>query len=148
MGILQVFNNWSPYLVANQDNAWIGLEYFCSEGDEMWEMDDDTFIEFAIDELESIDIIDKEKVIDHTLLRVPKTYPSYFGTYSQFDTVKDFVLDIHNLHLVGRNGMHKYNNQDYSMLTAMVTVDNLVAGNTCKKNIWEINTKEDYHEKS
>jgi len=146
LGRLQIFNNWSPYLVADSDNAWIGLEYFCSEGDEMWRMADDQFIKFAINELASIDIIEKDKVLDHTLIRVPKTYPSYFGTYNEFDVVKDFVINIENLHLLGRNGMHKYNNQDHSMLTAMVSVDNLVAGKTSKKNIWEINTEEDYHE--
>lgn len=134
-------------MVADPDTVWIGLEYFCNEGDEMWNMADEDFIQFAINELSSIDIIEKDKVLDHTLLRVAKTYPSYFGTYNEFDVVKDFVLNIDNLHLVGRNGMHKYNNQDHSMLTAMVSVDNLVAGVRSKKNIWEINTEVDYHEK-
>ena len=147
LGRLQIFNNWSPYLVAAPDTAWIGLEYFCSEGDELWSMADEDFISFAIDELASIDIIEKDKVIDSTLIRVPKTYPSYFGAYNDFDIVKDFVMQIDNLFLLGRNGMHKYNNQDHSMLTAMVSVDNIVAGITSKKNIWEINTEEDYHEK-
>jgi len=146
LGRLQIFNNWSPYLVADPDKAWIGLEYFCSEGDELWEMADEDFISFAIDELASIDIIEKDEVIDSTLIRVPKTYPSYFGAYKDFDIVKDFVMQIENLFLLGRNGMHKYNNQDHSMLTAMVSVDNNVAGITSKKNIWEINTEEDYHE--
>jgi protoporphyrinogen oxidase len=147
LGRLQIFNNWSPYMVADPDTVWIGLEYFCNEGDGMWNMADEDFIQFAINELSSIDIIEKDKVLDHTLLRVAKTYPSYFGTYNEFDVVKDFVLNIDNLHLVGRNGMHKYNNQDHSMLTAMVSVDNLVAGVRSKKNIWEINTEVDYHEK-
>ena len=147
LGRLQIFNNWSPYMVADPDTVWIGLEYFCNEGDEMWNMADEDFIQFAINELSSIDIIEKDKVLDHTLLRVAKTYPSYFGTYNEFDVVKDFVLNIDNLHLVGRNGMHKYNNQDHSMLTAMVSVDNLVSGIRSKQNIWEINTEVDYHEK-
>jgi len=147
LGRLQVFNNWSPYLVANPDKVWLGLEYFCSEGDEMWEMDDDAFSDFAINELASIDIIDKEQVVDSTIIRVPKTYPSYFGTYNEFDLVKKFVIDIENLHLLGRNGMHKYNNMDHSMLTAMITVDNLVAGHDGKQKVWDINTEEDYHEK-
>jgi protoporphyrinogen oxidase len=110
-------------------------------------MADEDFISFAIDELASIDIIEKDRVIDSTLIRVPKTYPSYFGAYNDFDIVKDFVMQIDNLFLLGRNGMHKYNNQDHSMLTAMVSVDNIVAGITSKNNIWEINTEEDYHEK-
>jgi protoporphyrinogen oxidase len=113
----------------------------------MWEMDDDAFSDFAINELASIDIIDKEQVVDSTIIRVPKTYPSYFGTYNEFDLVKKFVIDIENLHLLGRNGMHKYNNMDHSMLTAMITVDNLVAGHDGKQKVWDINTEEDYHEK-
>lgn len=146
IGRLQVFNNWSPYMVADSKNVWIGLEYFCNEGDDLWNMKDEDFIMFAIGELDKIDIIEKEKILDSTIIRMPKTYPSYFGVYKDFNLVKDFVVKIENLHLIGRNGMHKYNNQDHSMLTAMVTVDNIVAGIKSKNNIWEINTEEEYHE--
>jgi protoporphyrinogen oxidase len=146
VGRLQIFNNWSPYMVSDINKAWIGLEYFCNEGDELWEKKDDEFIKFAIDELHSIDIIDKSEVIDSTIIRVPKTYPAYFGTYSQFSVISDYTDTIENLFLVGRNGMHKYNNQDHSMLTAITAVNNIISGEKSKSNIWSINTEEDYHE--
>ncbi|HEY4324281.1 MAG TPA: NAD(P)/FAD-dependent oxidoreductase [Mucilaginibacter sp.] len=146
IGRLQIFNNWSPYMVADIEKIWIGLEYFCNEGDELWEMADDAFIQFAIDELHQIDIIDREEVIDKTIIRVPKTYPAYFGSYSQFGVVSDFTDELENLFLIGRNGMHKYNNQDHSMLTAMAAVNNIITGEKSKRNIWEINTEEDFHE--
>jgi protoporphyrinogen oxidase len=146
VGRLQIFNNWSPYMVSDINKAWIGLEYFCNEGDELWEKKDNEFIKFAIDELHSIDIIDKSEVIDSTIIRVPKTYPAYFGTYSQFSVISDYTDTIENLFLVGRNGMHKYNNQDHSMLTAITAVNNIISGEKSKSNIWSINTEEDYHE--
>ena len=146
IGRLQIFNNWSPYMVSDQDKAWIGLEYFCNEGDELWEKSDDEFIRFAIDELHRIDIIDKNDVLDSTMIRMPKTYPAYFGTYDRFHVVREFIDPFENLFLIGRNGMHRYNNQDHSMLTAITAVDNIVAGVNSKDNIWDINTEEDYHE--
>ena len=146
VGRLQIFNNWSPYMVADIEKVWIGLEYFCNEGDELWEKKDDEFIQFAIDELHSIDIIDKNEVIDKTLIRMPKTYPAYFGTYSQFNIIRDYTNKFENLFLVGRNGMHKYNNQDHSMLTAITAVNNIISGVKSKDNIWNINTEEEYHE--
>ena len=146
IGRLQIFNNWSPYLVAQEDNVWIGLEYFCSEGDELWEMTDPDFISFAISELEKIDIINKEDVLDATILRVPKTYPAYLGTYDRFDELRKFTDGIENLFLIGRNGMHRYNNADHSMLTAMAAVENIMKGITTKTNIWEVNTEQEYHE--
>jgi len=146
VGRLQIFNNWSPYMVADIEKVWIGLEYFCNEGDELWEKKDDEFIQFAINELYSIDIIDKNEVLDSTLIRMPKTYPAYFGTYSQFNVIKDFTDKFENLFLVGRNGMHKYNNQDHSMLTAITAVNNIISEEKSKENIWNINTEEEYHE--
>lgn len=146
VGRLQIFNNWSPYMVADIDKVWIGLEYFCNEGDTLWEMKNDDFIQFAINELQSIDIIDKNEVLDSTLIRVPKTYPAYFGTYSQFNVIREFTDKFENLFLVGRNGMHKYNNQDHSMLTAITAVNNIISGEKSKDNIWNINTEEEYHE--
>lgn len=146
IGRLQIFNNWSPYLVKDADNVWIGLEYFCQEGDELWSQPDDTFIEFAKDELEKIDIINKEDVLDATILRVPKTYPAYFGTYSRFDELREFTDSIENLFMVGRNGMHRYNNADHSMLTAMVAVENIENNVVSKNNIWDVNTEQEYHE--
>jgi protoporphyrinogen oxidase len=146
VGRLQIFNNWSPYMVADLEKVWIGLEYFCNEGDELWEKSDPDFIQFAINELHSIDIIDKNEIIDSTIIRMPKTYPAYFGTYSQFKVISDYTDKLDNLFLIGRNGMHKYNNQDHSMLTAMTAVNNIISGNHSKENIWNINTEEEYHE--
>jgi protoporphyrinogen oxidase len=146
VGRLQIFNNWSPYMVADFNKVWIGLEYFCIEGDELWGMKDDEFIQFAINELHSIDIIDKNDVLDSTLIRMPKTYPAYFGTYSQFNIVRNYLDKVENLFLIGRNGMHKYNNQDHSMLTAITAVNNIITGVKSKDNIWSINSEEEYHE--
>jgi protoporphyrinogen oxidase len=133
-------------MVADLDKVWIGLEYFCNEGDELWEMTDSEFIQFAINELHSIDIIDKNEVIDSAIIRMPKTYPAYFGTYPQFNLIRDFTDKLENLFLIGRNGMHKYNNQDHSMLTAIMAVNNIITGSKSKDNIWNINTEEEYHE--
>lgn len=146
IGRLQIFNNWSPYMVADINKVWIGLEYFCNEGDQLWEMKDEEFIQFAIEELHKIDIIDRVEVIDSTLIRMPKTYPAYFGTYSDFNVISNFTDKIENLFLIGRNGMHKYNNQDHSMLTAMTAVNNIISGEKSKANIWNINSEGEYHE--
>ncbi|MFH1093342.1 MAG: NAD(P)/FAD-dependent oxidoreductase [Candidatus Omnitrophota bacterium] len=146
LGRLQIFNNWSPYMVKDPDKVWIGLEYFCNEGDELWSKSNDEFAEFAINELTQIDIIDKNDVLDSTVIRMPKTYPAYFGSYDSFHVIRDFTDKINNLFLIGRNGMHKYNNADHSMLTAMTAVENIVNGNTSKDNIWQVNTEEEYHE--
>lgn len=147
IGRLQVFNNWSPYLVKEYETTmWIGLEYFCTEGDEMWEMDREEFIRMAIDELVKIDIIDKEDVLDATQAKIKKAYPSYFGSYYELDKVRDFLDQIENLYCIGRNGQHRYNNMDHSMLTAMEAVKNIKEGKTSKENIWAVNTEEDYHE--
>lgn len=146
VGRLQIFNNWSPFMVADPDHVWIGMEYFCNEGDPLWNMEDEALKKFAIDELAQIDIISKEDVIDSTVLRMEKAYPAYFGTYNRFEELKQYTDTFENLYLIGRNGMHKYNNSDHSMLTAMTAVDNIVAGARDKKNIWEINTEMEYHE--
>ncbi len=146
LGRLQIFNNWSPYLVADREMVWLGLEYFCNEGDELWSMDDAAFAEFAKKELERINISKVDDVVDHVVIRVPKTYPAYFGAYAQFDQLREYVDQFENLYLIGRNGMHRYNNQDHSMLTAMVVVDNLEAGITDKRNVWSVNTEAEYHE--
>ena len=146
IGRLQIFNNWSPYMVSERENVWIGLEYFCQEGDELWSKPDQNFIQFAIDELVQIDVISKEDVLDATILRVPKTYPAYFGTYNRFDELRSFTDSIQNLFMVGRNGMHRYNNADHSMLTAMVAVENIRHGIKTKKNLWDVNTEQEYHE--
>jgi len=143
---LQIFNNWSPYLVQDPSKVWLGLEYFCNEGDEMWCMPDDEFAAFAIEELAKIGFIDVSDVLDHVVIRVPKAYPAYFGSYDRFHVIREFIDKFENLFLIGRNGMHKYNNMDHSMLTAMLAVENVVNGETSKNNLWEINTERNYHE--
>ena len=146
LGRLQIFNNWSPYMVADQATVWLGLEYFCNEGDALWTMSDQAMIAFAAEELAQIDIIDLHDLIDGVVLREAKTYPAYFGTYDSFDIIRDYVDGIGNLFLMGRNGMHRYNNQDHSMLTAMTAVENVKNGVTSKANIWSVNTEAEYHE--
>jgi protoporphyrinogen oxidase len=146
IGRLQIFNNWSPYLVKDDSKVWIGLEYFCNEGDDMWNMPDEEFKKFAVDELEKIDIINSEEVIDSVVIRVQKTYPAYFGTYNRFDTIRNFTDSFENLFLIGRNGMHRYNNMDHSMLTAMTAVENIKNCVKSKENIWNINEEDEYHE--
>ena len=146
LGRLQIFNNWSPYMVADAETIWLGLEYFCNIGDSLWNLSDGEMIHLAKTELALIDIASMEDVIDATVLRMPKTYPAYFGTYDRFIEIRDYVDQFTNLFLIGRNGMHKYNNQDHSMLTAMTAVDNLAAGRTDKSNIWAVNTETEYHE--
>jgi protoporphyrinogen oxidase len=146
LGRLQIFNNWSPAMVADTGKVWIGLEYFCNEGDVFWSMSDEQIIALAIEEIASINIIYTEDVLDSVLIRMPKAYPAYFGTYEQLPVVREHLDRIENLFLNGRNGMHKYNNQDHSMLSAMVSVENIISGRTEKDNIWQINTEEEYHE--
>jgi protoporphyrinogen oxidase len=146
LGRLQIFNNWSPWLVEDNEKVWIGLEYFCNDTDKIWHLTDAEMTELAISEVAKIGIVDAGDVEDSHVVRVPKTYPAYFGTYDRFDVIRDYLDQLQNLYLVGRNGMHKYNNQDHSMLTAMTAVDNIVSGTTGKDNIWSINTEMDYHE--
>ncbi len=146
VGRLQIFNNWSPYMVADPNKTWIGLEYFCYQTDALWKMADDDLKKFAIAEVEKIGILRAADVSDSHVVRVPKTYPAYFGTYDRFHVIREFLDRFQNLYLVGRNGMHKYNNQDHSMLTAMTAVDNILAGIQDKENVWSINTEMEYHE--
>jgi protoporphyrinogen oxidase len=146
VGRLQIFNNWSPYMVKDPDTVWLGMEYFCNKGDEFWNLSDADIQRTAISELEKMGLANVEDVLDSTVQRMEKTYPAYFGTYNQFDKIREFTDQFENLFLVGRNGMHKYNNSDHSMLTAMVSVDNICEGITTKANIWEINTEQEYHE--
>lgn len=147
IGRLQIFNNWSPYMAKDPENTvWVGLEYFCNEGDTLWNMSDGEFIDFACDELQKIGIIDKEDILVATRIKVKKAYPAYFGTYKDFGKVREYLDKIENLYCIGRNGMHRYNNMDHSMLTAMEAVDCIKNGNTDKSQIWNVNTEQEYHE--
>jgi protoporphyrinogen oxidase len=145
-GRLQIFNNWSPYMVRDPNTVWLGVEYFCYQTDDLWTMPEADMAALAARELASIAIIDPADVLDSTVLRMEKTYPAYFGSYERFDELRDYLLRYKNLFLVGRNGMHKYNNQDHSMLTAMTAVDNILEGLTDQSNIWAVNTEMEYHE--
>jgi len=122
------------------------MEYFVSENDKLWKMEDEALADFAAKELAQIGLVDPSAVLDSTIIRVKKTYPAYFGSYKNFDLIRNFTDQISNLYLVGRNGMHRYNNQDHSMLTAMAAVHNIASGELRKDNIWQVNTEEDYHE--
>jgi protoporphyrinogen oxidase len=146
LGRLQIFNNWSPYMVADQRRVWLGLEYFCNTSDEIWNLPDEKMVALAVEELSRIGIIDTSEVLDTTVLRMEKAYPAYFGTYDRFAEIREYVDRYENLYLIGRNGMHRYNNQDHSMLTAMMAVDDIAAGGARTSALWDVNTEADYHE--
>ena len=148
VGRLQIFNNWSPYLVKDvDDTVWIGLEYFCEEGDAFWSMSDEEARDFAIQELTRMRVINgPQDVIDAHRERVKKAYPAYFDTYSRMDELVEYLDSFGNLYCVGRNGQHRYNNMDHSMATAMEAVGNIKTGKTSKKNVWSVNTEQSYHE--
>ena len=146
VGRLQIFNNWSPFMVADPSKVWIGLEYFCSVQDALWKQSDEDVKALAMAEMKLLGIVDPADVVDGTVIRMEKTYPAYFGTYGRLREVTQWIDQFTNLFLIGRNGMHKYNNQDHSMLTAMVAVDNIVAGVDARDNLWTLNTEQEYHE--
>ena len=147
IGRLQIFNNWSPYMVKDLKNTvWVGLEYFCNEGDAMWTMPEPDFIDFSMGELEKIGIIDRKDVLDSVCIHVKKAYPAYFGSYSEFNQVRDYLDTFDNLYCIGRNGQHKYNNMDHSMLTAIEAVNLIQSGKSDKSSIWNVNTETEYHE--
>lgn len=148
MGRFQIYNNWSPYMVKDiQNNIWIGLEYFCNEGDDMWSMTDDNFAKMAIKEMVTMGLIsDVNEVLDSHVERVKKAYPAYFDTYDHMDDLRDYLNTIPNLFCIGRNGQHRYNNIDHSMCTSFETVRNILSGETNKDNIWNVNTEKEYHE--
>jgi protoporphyrinogen oxidase len=148
LGRIQIFNNWSPYMVADPtDTVWVGLEYFCSEGDEFWEMPDERAREFAVDEMKRIGAIDDERsVLDFTRCKVKKAYPAYFDSYAHIGIVINWLNSIPNLYCIGRNGQHRYNNMDHSMLMAFEVVRLIRGESDDKSKLWEINTESEYHE--
>ncbi|MBQ4155280.1 MAG: NAD(P)/FAD-dependent oxidoreductase [Clostridia bacterium] len=147
LGRIQIFNNWSPYMVSAPENTvWIGLEYFCDEGDAFWNMEDGECIKFAVDELVSMGIIYQDDVLDAHREKVKKAYPAYFDGYAYIDYITEYLDKYSNLYCVGRNGQHRYNNMDHSMATAFNTVENILNGVNDKSNIWNVNTEKDYHE--
>ncbi len=148
VGRLQIFNNWSPHMVKDPDTVWLGLEYFVNEGDALWNLSDEGLRALGVAELASIGMLNPDDVLDGMVVRMQKTYPAYFGTYGEFSVLRQYLDAFENLFLVGRNGMHRYNNQDHSMLTAMAAVENIAAGRSDKSNIWAVNADEAYHEDS
>ncbi len=150
LGRIQIFNNWSPYMVADFENTvWIGLEYFCNEGDDMWRADDKAFIDFASGELEKIGVIDRSDILRSHIEHITKAYPAYFDSYSRMDDIRGYLDGFNNLFCLGRNGQHRYNNMDHSMLTAFEAVDEILnntSGKYDKTAVWNVNTEEAYHE--
>ncbi len=149
LGRLQIFNNWSPYMVDdNTKHVWVGLEYFCTEGDEMWNTPSDEFIRFAAGELEKIGIIKQSDIVDSFTAKVKKAYPAYFGSYSRFNEIREYLDGYENMFCVGRNGQHRYNNMDHSMLTAMNAARSIISGSLDKRSVWNVNTEKEYHEET
>ena len=148
MGRFQIYNNWSPYLVKDLEHTvWMGLEYFCNEGDSMWNMSDEEFAKLGVSEMIKLNLIDSEaNVLDTHVERVKKAYPAYFDTYDEMDTLRTYLMGIPNLYCVGRNGQHRYNNIDHSMCTSFEAVKNILSGITDATNVWSVNTEKEYHE--
>jgi protoporphyrinogen oxidase len=145
-GRMQIFNNWSPFMVPDPDTVWVGLEYFCRATDKIWNFEKKEMIDFAFAELNKTGLIKDEKLIDGTVIKVPKAYPSYTGSYEQFDQIRRWTDSIENLFLIGRNGMHRYNNTDHSMMTAMTAVQNITQKQQDRSNIWSVNMEQTYNE--
>ena len=147
LGRIQIFNNWSPYMVKDPENTvWVGLEYFCAEGDEFWNMSDDERITFVEDELCKMGLIEKDSILDFHCEKVKKAYPAYFDTYDRLSEVIEYLDGFNNLYCVGRNGQHRYNNMDHSMVTSFEAVNCILKGIEDKDAIWKVNTEEEYHE--
>jgi protoporphyrinogen oxidase len=145
VGRIQNYRSWSPWMVPDPDKACVGLEYFCFAGDELWSMEDDALVELAATELEKLGLAKRSKVERGFAIRVPKAYPIYDADYAgRVRTIRRWLDGVENLQQVGRNGLHRYNNSDHSMLTAMRAVDNLVAG--AEHDIWAVNAESVYHE--
>jgi protoporphyrinogen oxidase len=145
VGRIQNFRSWSPWMVPDQSKASVGLEYFCFKGDELWEMDDDKLIELAKSELAALGLVDPARVERGFVTRVPKAYPMYDADYGdRVQVIRGWLEGIGNLIQVGRNGLHRYNNSDHSMLTAMRAVENITEGT--QHDIWAVNAESVYHE--
>ncbi|OGA55754.1 MAG: hypothetical protein A3G81_19530 [Betaproteobacteria bacterium RIFCSPLOWO2_12_FULL_65_14] len=148
VGRLQIFNNWSPYLVRDAETVWVGLEYFCREGDALWSLPDEEMKRLALAEMSKLRLADPADHLDGIVIRMPKAYPGYFGSYAFFDELRRYLDEFPNLFLVGRNGMHRYNNQDHSMLSARRAVEAILAGSSDKSAIWSVNIDDEYHEEA
>jgi protoporphyrinogen oxidase len=151
LGRIQIFNNWSPYMLQDPEHSlWIGLEYFCREGDESWSMTGEEWKSFAVSELVGMGILSPDEAVrDYHVEKVRKAYPAYFDTYDRMDTLTAYLDSFRNLYCIGRNGQHRYNNMDHSMVTAFEAVKHLLSGQTGdRKAIWNVNTEKEYHEEA
>ena len=148
VGRIQIFNNWSPYLVEKpEENVWLGLEYFCNENDALWNMSEQDFKNMAINELKKIGIIEDTAIVqDAHMEKIKKAYPAYFDTYAKMDELINYLNGIENLYCIGRNGQHRYNNMDHAMLTAIEAAKDIMENRKDKSNIWKVNTEKEYHE--
>ncbi|MBI3240702.1 MAG: NAD(P)/FAD-dependent oxidoreductase [Chloroflexi bacterium] len=145
VGRIQNFGNWSPFMVPDPNTSSLGLEYFCAEGDALWQMADDELLKLGKRELERIGLTKGATVIDGTVVRQLKAYPVYDAVYAEhLEVIKNYLAGIPNLQTVGRNGLHKYNNQDHSMLTSIYAVENMLG--LGRHDLWEVNTERSYHE--
>ncbi len=150
VGRLQLFNNWSPYLFRNREDfknkVLISMEYFCSEKDRLWKMNDEKFIAFAIQEAKKLNIIfDEKDVVSSKRIKILKAYPAYFGTYKYMNEIIDYINQFDNLYCIGRNGQHRYNNMDHSMFTGIIA-SKCILNNCDKNNVWNVNVEKQYHE--
>ena len=150
LGRFQIYNNWSPYMIKDLEHTvWIGLEYFVNEGDEYWNMTEEEFAKLGVSEMIKLGLISNADVVmDVHMEKVKKAYPAYFDTYDEMDKLVEYLSSIENLYCVGRNGQHRYNNIDHSMVTSFETVKNILSGTKDKSNIWSVNTEQEYHETS
>ncbi len=147
VGRIQNFKSWSPFMVPDASTACYGLEYFCFEGDGLWTSSDDDLIALARTEMSKLGLVAADDVIDGAVIRQPKAYPVYDDFYRfNVDTIRDGLEHrFRNLHLAGRNGMHKYNNQDHAMMTGLLTARNIIAG-ARRFDTWGVNEDAEYHE--
>ena len=138
MGRIQIYNNWSPEMVQNDQQTYLAFEYFCGEKDHLWNMSDDDFTNFSVSEAEKLNILSSSDVIFRKSYRIEKAYPAYFGAYSQFSEIKKYLDSYKNLYPIGRNGLHKYINIDHAVLSGIAAADNIAQKMTNKDNIWNI----------
>lgn len=143
---LQFFHNWSEYMLKNRRQYFIGMEYMCFENDDLWSKTDSQFCDFAKEELKQLGFAQEENILKTHIVRVHKAYPSYSGVYGNFHQVRDFLDTLPNLYVCGRNGMHRYNNMDHSMLSAFEVANCIIQNKTDKSTIWQVNAEEAYHE--
>jgi protoporphyrinogen oxidase len=148
VGRLQIFNNWSPYMVSDPDTVWIGMEFFCHEGDDLWRQADVDLVKLGVAEMHKLRLAEPGECLDGVVIRMPKAYPGYYGAYAHFDEVRAYLDAVPNLFLIGRNGMHRYNNQDHSMLSAKHAVEAILRGSSDKSAIWNVNIDDEYHEEA